>query len=65
MKCSILTILVFWSFYHLPDTQSKVIIGAAVAAGVTAASLAYLYTKHADEPIPAKYDSQYYYYLYS
>lgn len=49
----------FSSIFPLPslDTQTKVIVGAAVAAGITAASLAYLYTKRSDEPIPTKYDN--------
>lgn len=44
-------------FVHSVDNHTKIIVGTAVAVGtLTAAGLAYLYTKRIDEPIPTKWD---------
>lgn len=41
-------------FIHI-DNHTKAIVGTAVAVGtLTAAGLAYLYSKKIDEPIPTK-----------
>lgn len=44
-------------FFFFVDNQTKIIVGTAVAVGtITAAGLAYLYSKSVNEPIPNKCD---------
>lgn len=45
--------------------NTKAIVGTAVAVGtITAAGLAYLYSKKVDETIPTKYSFHFFFYIY-
>lgn len=46
----------FFIGLFIVDNKTKVIVGTAVAVGtLTAAGLAYLFSKKVEEPIPTKY----------